>query len=151
MKKHTNVYLKIVGCLELPGEFRAVQERVITEGFMKWQQLPDAIASVDINLMPLEDSFFHRCKSENKWMEAALVKVATVGSYNDEIANATMAGENILLCKTSEEWEKNLELLTENKEIRSKIAQKAFDYVVEQKTTLRKNRDLLQFIMERKL
>lgn len=149
MKKHTNVYLKIVGCLELPGEFRAVQERVITEGFMEWQQLPDAIASVDINLMPLEDSFFHRCKSENKWMEAALVKVATIGSYNDEIANATMAGENILLCKTSGEWEKSLELLTENKEFRIKMAQKAFDYVVEQKTTLHKNRELLQFIMGR--
>ena len=47
---------------------------------MDWKQLPSVMAGIDINLMPLEDSIFHCSKSENKWMEAALVKVPSVMS-----------------------------------------------------------------------
>ena len=35
---------------------------------------------LDINLAPLEESLFNEAKSENKWMEAALVKVPTIAS-----------------------------------------------------------------------
>ena len=149
MQEHENVYLKIVGCLELPDGFRKVKERILSEGFMDWQKLPDAIASVDINLMPLEDTFFHACKSENKWLEAALVKVPTVGSYNEEIAHATCSGKNILLCKTKEEWKTNLEFLIQSEAKRREIAQLAYDYVVENKTTLHKDGALLGFVMEK--
>ena len=38
------------------------------------------IAEMDINLAPLEDTIFNRAKSENKWIEAALVKVVTIAS-----------------------------------------------------------------------
>lgn len=147
MKKQENACLKIVGCLELPEGFSQVKDRIIRVGFMEWQELPDAIASVDINLMPLEDSFFHACKSENKWMEAALVKVPTIGSYNEEIANATAPGENILLCRTKAEWMQALEQLAESRETRESMAQRAFDYVVEHKTTLKKNKGLLEAVM----
>ena len=147
MQEHENVYLKIVGCLELPDGFRKVKERISGDGFMDWRKLPDAIASVDINLMPLENTFFHACKSENKWMEAALVKVPTIGSYNEEIANATRPGENILLCKTKEEWKGHLELLIKNEKVRVAMAQRAFDYVMENKTTLHKDGVLLRFVM----
>lgn len=151
MKKHENSYLKMVGCLELPKELKCVQERILTEGFMPWQELPKVIASVDVNLMPLEDTFFHRCKSENKWMEAALVKVPTVGSYNEEIANATKPGENILLCRTKEEWMCCLERLYGDADFRKELAQNAFDYVVNHKTTLCKNVELLDFVVEKKV
>ena len=52
---------------------------------MDWKQLPAVMAGIDINLMPLEDSIFHCSKSENKWMEAALVKVPSVMSRNREM------------------------------------------------------------------
>lgn len=147
MKDHEDVYLKIVGCLNLPENFEQVQERIIRIGFLDWKELPDAVASVDVNLMPLEESFFHACKSENKWMEAALVKVPTIGNYNEEIAKATAPEENILLCKTKEEWRNGLERFREQK-LRDEIAKRAFDYVLEHKTTLTKNRALLEFVME---
>ena len=149
MQKHEEVCLKIVGCLELPEGFQKMERRVITEGFLDWKKLPEAIGSVDINLMPLEDSFFHSCKSENKWMEAALVQVPTIGSWNEEIANATIPGENILLCRTKEDWMDNLDLLLQREDLRIEMAQKAFDYVMEHKTTLKKNEGLFKFIMEK--
>lgn len=149
MQRHEEVYLKVVGCLELPKGFERIKERIINIGFLDWRKLPDEIGTVDINLMPLEDSFFHACKSENKWMEAALVKVVTIGSYNKEIAEATRPGENILLCKNREEWISNMELLRDP-EFRQNMAQSAFEYVVEHKTTLKKNRELMEFVVENK-
>lgn len=149
MGKYPGLYLKIVGCLEMPKKFRGLEERVITQGFMEWQKLPEAIAETDINLMPLEDTFFHWCKSENKWMEAALVKVPTVGSYNEEIAGATRSGENVMLCKSAEEWRENLERLILDEGLRKELGQKAWEYVSRYKTTLYKHTDLLHFVMEK--
>lgn len=149
LKKHTNAYLKIVGCLELPEGFQGVQERILREGFMDWEKLPESIAQVDVNLMPLEDTLFHKCKSENKWMEAALVRVPTIGSWNEEIANVTRPGENILLCKSPAEWIANLELLAEDEKLRNRLAESAFQYVVKNKTTLQKDRQLLEFVIKK--
>ena len=36
--------------------------------------------TVDINIAPLVDTLFNRAKSENKWLEAALVEVPTLAS-----------------------------------------------------------------------
>lgn len=151
LKRYPQTYLKIVGCLELPKEFDPYADRIIREGFMDWQKLPESIAKTDINLMPLEDTFFHRCKSENKWMEAALVKVPTVGTFNAEIAGATNPGEDILLCRTQKEWEENLAYLIEHPDARREIAEKAYEYVIHNKTTLCKDRALLEFIMREKV
>ena len=38
------------------------------------------IASMDINLAPLEESIFNEAKSENKWVEAALVVYRLIAS-----------------------------------------------------------------------
>ena len=69
MEKYSNLYLKIGGCLELPSTFDKYRDRVSSFPFKDWKELPEEIASVDINLMPLEATFFNQCKSENKWME----------------------------------------------------------------------------------
>lgn len=149
MRKHDDVYLKIVGCLQLPKTFGDVTDRVIETEFLPWQDLPKEIASVDINLMPLQQSFFHHCKSENKWMEAAFVEVATIASYYEELASVTVSGENILLCIDKKEWVENLEKLYQDAELRKTIASNAFTYVTSHKTTLCKHAELLQFVEER--
>ena len=146
MKVRENVYLKIVGCLELPACFAGVEDRIIREGFMDWTELPNSIAACDINLMPLEDTFFHRCKSENKWMEAGLVGVATIGSSNDELEGATRNGEDVFLCKTVEEWEEKLLILVDDEEKRKCMAEKAHAYVMEYKTTLSEHEGLKAFV-----
>ena len=84
MERHPEVYLKLVGVLDESG-MEPVQNRIEKLPFMDWRQLPAVIAGLDINLMPLENSLFHWCKSENKWTEAALVKVPSVMSRNCEM------------------------------------------------------------------
>lgn len=147
MKQRENVYLKVVGCLELPESFAGMEDRIIREGFMDWTELPASIAECDINLMPLEDSVFHRCKSENKWMEAALVHVPTIGSYNDELELSTRNGEDVFLCKTKPEWMEKLLCLIDKEDLRKDMAKKAHEYVMSYKTTLAPHEELLSFVL----
>ena len=123
MEKYQNVYLKIGGCLNLDERFYTYKSRIYSFGFKDWRELPHEIASVDINLMPLEDDLFQSCKSENKWMEAALVGVPTIASANVELERIIAHGQNGLLCNTAEEWEEALEMLIRNEDQRIAIGE----------------------------
>ena len=149
MKNDNRVHLKVVGCLVLPEAFENFEDRIISVGFIDWKELPNEIAGVDINLMPLENTFFNRCKSENKWMESALVKVPTIASYNDEIESSTISNENILLCEDEEEWLNKLELLINSLELREKIAENAYKFVINNKVTSVKDVSIINFILGR--
>lgn len=146
MRDYEDVLLKIVGCMELPEMFAPFGDRILREEFLPWEDLPEEIASVDVNLMPLHDSFFHHCKSENKWMEAALVEVATIATDYEELRRVTKDGENILLCKNPEDWYKNLQHVYKDNVFRETIAGNAYAYVMENKTTFIQNQELLSFI-----
>lgn len=127
MEKYDNVYLKVVGILDIPEKLNKYKNRIISTPFLNWEELPKLIASLDINLAPLEDSLFNRAKSENKWTEASLVKVPTIASnvgafkiINDEI-------DGILVENTIAEWFKKLENLVVNEEFRKKIGENAYE------------------------
>lgn len=125
MKSNKRVFLKIGGVLELSKKFELVEKQIIRIPFMNWKKLPEQIAGIDINLMPLEDTIFHTCKSENKWMEAALVNVVTIASENIELKNIIRHEIDGILCKTKDDWEKQLKKLITNKEYRIQIAKQA--------------------------
>ena len=80
MQENSNVYLKVVGELNMPKELDDLKDRIIASPFMECKKLPELIASVDINLAPLEDTLFNAAKSENKWVEASMVGVPTIAS-----------------------------------------------------------------------
>lgn len=139
MQNHENVWLRVGGQITLPKEFSACADRIERFEFVSWKKLPNLIASIDVNLMPLENTQFHECKSENKWQEAALVGVPTIASYNDELAIAITDGDNGYLCKNRDEWKEKLEILIANKQIRDTIAEKAHEKVMCEYTTYTRN------------
>lgn len=126
MEEYQNLHLKVGGCLELSSEFDKFGDRITRFPFKDWRELPAEIASVDINLMPLEDTFFNQCKSENKWMEAALVHVPTIASYNSELASVIINKEDGYLCKNEDEWRQALKCLIEDSSQRAYIADNAY-------------------------
>lgn len=136
MNLHTNVHLTIAGCLELNPVFDEWKDRITFLDFMDWRKLPEAIANIDINLMPLEDSVFHTCKSENKWMEAALVHVPTICSYNSELASVVQDGKTGVLCRNEQEWETKLYKMIEDDDYREQIATAAYEDAIQTHTTL---------------
>lgn len=88
---------------------------------MDWKKLPGLIASVDINLMPLEDEFFQWCKSENKWMEAGLVGVPTAASYNPELDGVLRDGYDVVFSRNQAQWQENLHKLAADQTFRQTI------------------------------
>lgn len=135
LEKYDNVWLRLGGQIQFPKEFSPYFSRIETFDFVSWKNLPNLIASVDVNLMPLESTVFHECKSENKWQEAALVGVPTIASYNDELAYAIVDNENGLLCRNSTEWKEKLEKMIEDKQFRSEIAEAAHTKVMQEYVT----------------
>lgn len=135
LEKHSNVCLRMGGQIKEIKEFSPYYDRIETFEFVSWKKLPGLIAGVDINLMPLEDTIFHVCKSENKWQEAALVGVPTIASYNDELALAITDGKDGFLCKDEDEWRLKLEKLVVDKQLRDSIAAQAHHKVMQEYIT----------------
>lgn len=140
MKKYPNVYLKLVGVLS-EDKMARMQNRIEKLPFMEWQKLPEIIAGIDINLMPLEDSIFHCCKSENKWMEAALVKVPSVMSRNQEMEKVVENGKTAWLCSNTQEWIEALENLITDAKARKIMGENAYQVVMENYVTQNTGKD----------
>src|SRR5574344_123800 len=132
MKKHDNLYLKVIGILDIPKEFDEFKDRIITEPFVSWEKLPEIIASLDINLSPLEDTLFNRAKSENKWMEAALVGVPTLASNVGAFKVIKDGVDGILVENTTNDWFEKLEELISNGDLRKNIGMNAHERVMKE-------------------
>lgn len=128
MEKYPQVQLHVVGELDLPEALQQYKARVVSHPFVDWKKLPSLIAEVDINLAPLEQSIFNEAKSENKWVEAALVKVPTVASNVGAFQRMIVSGETGILCDTEDEWVEQLSRLVEDKKERERIAENAYRY-----------------------
>ena len=130
MDENVQVKLLLMGKLDLPAELAAYGNRIIQKPFVDWKELPAVIAGVDINLAPIEDSIFNEAKSENKWVEAALVKVPTVASRVGAFAEQIRDGETGWLAG-EDEWYKILSLAVRDKAKRREIGEAAYQYCKE--------------------
>lgn len=148
MQENQNVCLLIGGQIELSEEFNLVKGQIERFDMIIWRKLPRLIAKADINLMPLENTFFHACKSENKWMEAALVHVPTVASWNEELDRVINSGVDGYLCKTSQEWKETLQSLIGDEALRKRIAENAYDKVMKNYTTFRVEQDVVDALVQ---
>lgn len=138
MEEDSRIKLMIMGELDLPEELKDLGEgRIIVHPFGSWTKLPFYIAQCDINIAPLEDSIFNRAKSENKWVEASLVKVPTiasdVGAFHTMIDNGTTG----VLCSKPEDWYDALKTLSCNKELRKTLGERSYEYCYSNCTTIR--------------
>lgn len=90
---------------------------------------------LDIMLIPREDSYFNRCKSNLKFLEAAMCEVPVIARsfedgnspYDKDIEH----GETGYLVQTVAEWVDCIEDLVENPDKRKAMGKKAKKYVLE--------------------
>ena len=146
MEEFPQVYLKLVGVLS-ENVMKRMEKRIEKLPFMEWQKLPEVIAGIDINLMPLENSIFHCCKSENKWMEAALVKVPSVMSRNIEMEHVIDNGKTAWLCSTKNEWLQALKELVANPDERKRMGENAYHVVMERYITQNTGKDVREKLL----
>ena len=149
MEENPNVYLKIVGLLDVPEELKPFKDRILKYKFADWKRLPEIICSVDVNLVPLCNNIFNEAKSENKWIEASLCKTVTIASNIGAFKTCIENEVDGILCE-DDEWFEKLGYLIKNEEYRNKVAENAFKKVKREKVTTYTGKPLVDFI-ERKL
>jgi glycosyltransferase involved in cell wall biosynthesis len=149
LERHPQVWLHVSGHLELDRRFNAYRERIRRAPFVAWQELPQLVAQVDINLAPLElDNPFCQAKSEIKYTEAALVGIPTVASPTDAFRYAIRPGETGLLAATPDEWLAALTTLIEQPAERQRLGEAAHRQVYADYSPQTRSADLLNTLHE---
>ena len=128
LSTYSNVQLHLVGEISLPVQLEEFKDKIIIHPFMKWQELPHLIGQMDVNLAPLENTLFNQAKSENKWVEASLVKVVTIASKVGAFETMIENHQTGILCSNEQEWDAALKSLIENKELRNTLSINAYAY-----------------------
>lgn len=149
MRDYPDANLYVVGELDLPEELAPFSERVMRQPFSPWRRLPQMLSFVDVNLIPLEDTLFNRAKSENKWVEAALVKVPSVASNVGALADSITDGVDGVLCENSADaWYDALARLHDDAQLRVRLGRAAYDECSMHHVTCGTGAALARFIRE---
>jgi hypothetical protein len=89
-------------------------------------------AGFDIGLAPLKDDVFHRSKTNNKFREYSLCRIAGVYSDVDVYSDCVMPEETGLLVRNDpESWYQAIARLIEDRDLRERIKTQAQAYVRE--------------------
>ena len=146
MAEYPDVSLHVVGELNLPNELKPYSDRVVRLPFSPWRRLPQMLSLMDVNLAPLVDTLFNRAKSENKWVEAALVKVPTVASSVGALRDSIEDGVTGILCSSVDEWYEALVKLRSDSDLRRRIGAQAYEECRAHHVTVGTGMPLAQFI-----
>ena len=89
MDKYDNIYLKIVGYMELSPQLQMLKDRgrIIVSKLVSSEELEYEIGKVDLNIIPLQKHSFNNSKSELKYFEASIVNTLTCATDNDVYKN----------------------------------------------------------------
>jgi glycosyltransferase involved in cell wall biosynthesis len=132
LRERPEARLVIVGALdlgELPGLTPYAGQMEILP-LRHWSELPATMASVDVNLIPLEPTPFNEGKSNLKYFEAGLVKVPSIASPTRINRENIRHEHNGMLARTTEEWYDCLNDLISSSERRERMGQNAMEHVL---------------------
>lgn len=136
MEKHQNVELFLAGPLDVENALQKFGERIVQFPYVQREKHFANLASVDINLVPLEkDNPFCEAKSELKFFEAGIVGVPTVAIANQTFREAIEDGADGFLADSELEWFEKLEKLITDEKLRKEMGERAREKALEKYTT----------------
>ena len=136
LKTYDHVRLHLVGEIDLPQDMKVYASKIEVHPFMDYKKLPELISKMDINLAPLTTSIFNEAKSENKWVEASLVKTCTIASNLGAFKEMIEDHKTGMLCSNGDEWKVKLTNLIKNETLRNTLAKNAYAYCLKHCVTL---------------
>ena len=131
LKENPNVRFRIIGYLELPEYFDDVQSQIERIPFCNYTEYLTYLSECDISIAPLENFVFNDAKSNIKYLEASITKVASVCSPRAAFADVIVNGENGFLADNEQQWHEAFDTLIQNPELRDSMAQAAYRTVTE--------------------
>lgn len=97
---------------------------------------------LDMVLIPRQNNYFNRCKSNVKFLEMSVLGIPCVAqTWNDGESPYDKDGEYMVLANTEEQWRKSVNDLVADKEARKMIGSRAKKYVLAN-YDIRKTKDL---------
>ena len=98
-----------------------------------WCEMKDYIDTLeqtrlDMMLIPREDCYFNKCKSNLKFLEAAMLEIPVIAQQMTDGPYEELNGSNGILA--TNDWEEKTELLIQDKELRQAIGKNAKEYVL---------------------
>jgi len=132
MEEHKNTELFLAGPLGIESELDKFSKRIKQISYVQREKHFANIASVDINIAPLEiGNPFCESRSELKFFEAGIVKVPTVAAATQTFREATNDGADGFVANGEEEWFSKLEKLIVDKNLRRNMGEKAYQKAIE--------------------
>jgi len=83
----------------------------------------------DIGIAPLEDNNFNRGKSNLRWLEYSAMGIPTIASPLPHFTQSIRHGVTGFIANTPEEWEKYLDLLINDRDLRVSMGERAKEEV----------------------
>jgi glycosyltransferase involved in cell wall biosynthesis len=148
LAKYDNARIITAGYINLDKEFEKFKERIIVLPFVNWRELPLNIQKADINIVPLRDCIFNHAKSELKYLEAGILKIPTIASATTPYEFAIKDGFNGFIAKDEKEWTEKLENLIDNKDLRKKIGENAYNHIHNNYTTQARESQFTKYILD---
>jgi glycosyltransferase involved in cell wall biosynthesis len=121
-------------------------EQIINKTIIDYNKLPEIISNIDINIIPLEKNIFNEVKSENKWVEAALVKVPTIVSNYGAFKNVIENNKTGILCSSIDDWYISLKTLINSGNLRKTIGENAYHFCESNYNTIYTGRKFANYI-----
>jgi glycosyltransferase involved in cell wall biosynthesis len=136
LKEFPQARLVLAGPLDTEDALNEFSSQIIRVPFAPRKEYFATVASMDINVAPLErGNPFCESKSELKFFEAGLLGVPTVAVANETYTGAITDGVDGLVASTEEEWYQKLKVLIEDPQLRQTIRDNALQTALQKYTT----------------
>ena len=128
MDRYPRCRFVLMGILDLGPQWNRFSDRIERIPFVPYLKMLETLATVDINLAPLEvDNPYCESKSQLKIFEAGLVETPTVASDTASYREAIIDGADGFLARTEQDWLHSLEKLVQSPELRRTMGRAARD------------------------
>jgi O-antigen biosynthesis protein len=126
MEKYMSVELFLAGPLDIESRLNKFKERIKQLPYVPRAKHFANIATVDINIAPLEvGNPFCEAKSELKFFEAGILGIPTVASATQTFKEAIQDGEDGFVAASDVEWIEKIGKLITDKNLRGTMGSKA--------------------------
>lgn len=126
LKTFPNVRLTILGFLNLSKALDAYLDRIDRLGFLGCESYWEFLVNADINIAPLQPGIFSDCKSEIKWLEAAIFRIPSVVSDTRTYREVVRDGENGYMASSDQEWYEKVGSLVVDSALRQRMGENAY-------------------------
>lgn len=140
LERYPKMRLVLAGPLETESALQRYADRIERLPFVPRAKLWANIASLDINLAPLEiGNPFCESKSELKFFEAGIVRVPTVAAATRTFREAITDGVDGFVATSPDEWYDRVSELIEQPAVREEMGARAYETALERYTTVNAN------------